>query len=136
MSGHLQRDISIGNVLMVEKPVKRKVFKIPEEFLVHLSSLEDKSLVAKILELCKQVEELVAKLGISDQCIGFITDGDLAISWKDCFSKGNQENKLVGHFQAVFYAVLMQPIGCAWIHVSDAHNCNRSGGRLLTFSCG
>jgi len=99
LSGYLQRDVSIGNVLMTEQPVKRKAFKVPEGFLAHLSSLEDESLVAKIQALCDRVEQLVAELGISDECIGFITDGDLAISWEDCFSKENQETQSVSHSQ-------------------------------------
>ena len=80
---------------MVEKPVKREAFKIPKEFLAHLSSLGDGLLVAKIQALCGRVEELVAELGISDECIGFIIDGDLATSWKDCFSEENQGTKSV-----------------------------------------
>jgi len=97
LSGYLQRDVSIGNVLMTEQPVKRKAFKVPEEFLAHLSSLEDESMVAKIRALCDRVEQLVAELGISDECIGFITDGDLAMSWNDYFSEEHQEAKSVSH---------------------------------------
>jgi len=82
LSGYLQRDISIGNVLMTEQSVKREKFKVPEGFLIHLLSKND-PFVAKIQVLCNQVEQLVTKLGISDECIGFITDGDLAISWND-----------------------------------------------------
>jgi len=99
LSGYLHRDVSIGNVLMTEQPVKRKAFKVPEEFLAHLSSLKNESLVAKIRTLCDRVDQLVAELGICDECIGFITDGDLAISWEDCFSKENQETKSVSHSQ-------------------------------------
>ena len=35
-------------------------------------------------------------LGISNECTGFITDGDLSIPWRDCFSEENQEIKVVG----------------------------------------
>ena len=52
------------------------MFKVPEGFLAHLSSLEDELLVAKIRALCNRVEQLVAELAIPDECIGFITDGD------------------------------------------------------------
>ena len=83
LSGYLQRDVSIRNVLMAERPVRRKAFKVPEGFLAHLSSLEDELLVAKIRALCNRVEQLVAELGI----------------WKDCFSEENQETKSVGHSQ-------------------------------------
>ena len=84
---------------MTTNPVKRKAFEIPEEFLVHLSSLEDESLVAEIRALCKRVEQLVAELGISDKCIGFIADGDLAMTWEDCFSEENRWNKWVSRFR-------------------------------------
>ena len=97
MSGYLQSDVSIGNVLMTEQPAKRKAFEVPEEFLAHLSSLGDGSLAARILVLCKRVEQLVAELGISDECIGFVADGDLAISWKDCFSEEHRSTKSVSH---------------------------------------
>lgn len=97
LSGYLQRDVSIGNVLMTERPVKGKAFKVPEEFLAHLPSLKDEPLVSKIRALCERVERLVAELGISDECVGFITDGDLAISWEDCFSEENRETKSVSH---------------------------------------
>jgi len=80
---------------MTTTPVERKAFEIPEEFLAHLSSLEDESLVAEIRGLCKRVEQLVAELGISDGCIGFIADGDLAMTWEDCFSEENRWNKWV-----------------------------------------
>jgi hypothetical protein len=35
-SGYLHRDISNGNILIADKPVKRKRFKIPKEFENHL----------------------------------------------------------------------------------------------------
>jgi len=38
----------------------------------------------------------VVGLGISNECTGFITDGDLSIPWRDCFSEENQEIKVVG----------------------------------------
>jgi len=84
---------------MTTNPVERKAFEIPEVFLAHLSSLEDKSLVAEILALCKRVEQLVAELGISDRCMGFITDGDLAMTWEDCSSEENRWNKWVSRFR-------------------------------------
>jgi len=80
---------------MTTTPVERKTFEIPEEFLAHLSSLEDKPLVVEIRALCKRVEQLVAELGIFDKCIGFITDGDLAMTWEDCSSEENRWNKWV-----------------------------------------
>ena len=54
---------------MADEPVKRKEFEIPREFRDHLLSLRDKEAVEGIETLCGQVEGLVEKLGISDQCI-------------------------------------------------------------------
>ena len=81
---------------MTTKAVKRKAFEVPKGFLEHISSIKDKKLVGEIQALCERVEQLVMELGIPDECTGFITDGDLAIPWKDCFSKENQETKFVG----------------------------------------
>ena len=75
---------------MMETPVKGRAFEIPQRFLKGLSSVKDAGLVSEIRVLCERVERLVAELGVSDQCIGFITDGDLALPWMDCFSEENQ----------------------------------------------
>src|ERR1700753_73999 len=91
----MHQDISIGNVLMVTKPVKQREFEVPEQFLEHLSVMEDKEAVSEIRTLCERVKELVVELGISDECTGFVTDGDLAIPWKDCFSEENKKVKWV-----------------------------------------
>jgi len=72
---------------MTEKPIKGKAFEVPEQFLNHLSSIKDKRLADEIQTLCGRVKQLVVELGISDECTGFITDGDLAIPWKNCFSR-------------------------------------------------
>ena len=86
MSGCLHRDLSIRNVLMTTKPVKREAFKVSEKFLEYVSSIKDKKFVGEIQALCERVEQLVVELGVSDECTRFITDRDLAISWKDsCF---------------------------------------------------
>ena len=106
---------------MTEQPVKRKVFKVPEEFLAHLSSLEDELLVAKIRALCNGVEQLVAELGISDECIGFITDGDLAISWEDCFSKENQATQSASHSQ-VFSETVVHEACRAHLNLYHRHS--------------
>lgn len=80
---------------MTANPVKRKVFEVPEKFLEHLSSLKDKKMADKVRALCERVEELVAELGISDECTGFIIDGDLAIPWRESFSGENHVVKWV-----------------------------------------
>ena len=136
LSGYLQRDVSIGNVLMTEQPAKRKAFEIPKEFLAHLSSLGDGPLVTKILGLCKRVEELVAELGISDECIGFMTDGDLAISWKDCFSEEHRNTKSVGRSQVIPKATFDATPGYTRIRVPEADIRGKKRERLPLFACG
>jgi len=95
LSGHLHRDPSLGNVLMTDTPVKRKKFEIPKEFQDHLSSLQDQTTTDAIRELCRKVEELVDAMNISDDCIAFVTDGDLAISWRDYWTKEHRATKSV-----------------------------------------
>ena len=100
LSGHLHRDVSLGNTLMTDEPVGMKKFEIPKEFRDHLESLQNKEAVGRINELCSRVEQLVAQLGISDQCTGFVTDGDLAIPWRDYWNNECRAAKLVSYFYA------------------------------------
>ena len=48
LSGRLHRDISLGTVLMVDGPVRRKEFEIPREFRDHLLPLRPKGAVEGI----------------------------------------------------------------------------------------
>ena len=80
---------------MVDEPVERKTFEIPKEFQDHLEPLQDKKAVGVIKDLCKRVVELVDRLGISEQCTAFITDGDLAVPWRDYWTKDHRWIKLV-----------------------------------------
>jgi len=80
---------------MTDEAVKRKKFEIPKAFENHLSLLQGQTMVDVIRGLCRKVEELVDKLGISDECIAFITDGDLAISWRDYWTEERQVTKSV-----------------------------------------
>lgn len=66
--GFQHRDISIGNVLFLEEPKKTKPL---------LDNLERAS---------PDLRDLIQKLGINDQCHGFIIDGDLAIELKTYFA--------------------------------------------------
>ena len=66
---------------MANEPAERKEFEIPKKFQDHVNSL-DQDAADTIRKLCGRVEALVVKLGISDQCTGFVTDGDLAVSWE------------------------------------------------------
>ena len=80
---------------MVDEPVKMKKFEIPQEFRNHVDSLANK---VEIEQLCERVGELVGKLGISDLCSAFVTDGDLAISWKDYWDRERREAKSASCF--------------------------------------
>ena len=71
------------------------MFEIPKEFQDHLGSLQDKKPVEVIKGLCKRVIELVDGLGISEPCTAFITDGDLAVPWRDYWTKDHRGIKLV-----------------------------------------
>lgn len=84
---------------MTSKPVKRKAFEVPAEFWDNLRLMEDQELTGQIRVLCGQVEALVKKLGISNECTGFITNGDLAIPWNECFSEEPQGTKSVSYPQ-------------------------------------
>ena len=44
LSGYMHGDISIKNVLMVDKPVKQKVFSVPKSFRDDIPLIEDMSL--------------------------------------------------------------------------------------------
>ncbi|KAJ3979152.1 hypothetical protein F5890DRAFT_1642082 [Lentinula detonsa] len=66
------RDLSIGNVLMVDEPIKT------ERFDIHNPNETQK----EILDLCRN-------LGINDHCTGFVIDGDLAVDWDRHFTEEN-----------------------------------------------
>jgi len=85
---------------MTDKLVKGKEFKIPEKFRDHVK-------VADTIEkLCRRVEKLVKELGISGECTGFVTDGDLAISWERYWDKNHRAVKSVSCSHVIWKAVL------------------------------
>ena len=75
-SGYLHRDLNFGNVLTISEAKKR--FEIPKEFFDGLPE----EAAEGIKEQCKEVETLVAELGISNEHSAVITGGDLSISWR------------------------------------------------------
>lgn len=91
------RDISLGNVLMLDKAVKTLKFKV-QRYEADLLPLKDESkdeLVTLLLEqmsmdrtsdIALEVEQLLGDLGISDMCTGFVIDGDMAVDWKTYFT--------------------------------------------------
>ncbi|KAF5383376.1 hypothetical protein D9757_008426 [Collybiopsis confluens] len=70
------RDINIGNVLMVDEPIKTERFQIPNPNKTQ----------KMILDLCK-------KLNISDDCVGFVIDGDMAVNWATYFEEPHTGGK-------------------------------------------
>ena len=102
LSGYLRRDPSLGNILMLSVE-KKKVFEIPEEFLSHLSTLENKEenkkkneeVVEKIKENCEAIRELVVKMEIPNNPCAVIEDGDLAVAWEEYLGAGRRKGKSV-----------------------------------------
>jgi len=81
---------------MTDEPAERKEFEIPKEFQDHVDSLgQDEA--DTIGGLCRRVEGLVVKLGTSNQCTGFVTDGDLAISWDNYWDNERRAAKSVSY---------------------------------------
>ena len=91
---------------MTETPVKGKAFTVPQKFLDDLPSLEDRSLESAIVGLCAKVEQLVAELGISDEYTGFVIDGDLSRTWRDCIADGGRGIIFVSRARAIPIVVL------------------------------
>ena len=99
LSGYLHRDLSLGNVLMLSVG-KEKGFEIPEEFITHLTTLENKEAVEEIKEQCKGIQEIVAQMKIPNKPCAVIGDGDLAVCWEKYFSTGRRKGKSVSHSPA------------------------------------
>ncbi|KAF9068184.1 hypothetical protein BDP27DRAFT_1422217 [Rhodocollybia butyracea] len=64
------RDLSIGNVLMVDEAIQSKPFETSNPNEVQ----------TEILKIC-------GELKIDTQCHGFVIDGDMAVDWRNYFSK-------------------------------------------------
>ena len=90
--GFLHRDISIGNTLMLEPPLKLD----PSELFL----LGNKDEV-KLNEYIKQLEETVKKMGLSEECHGFVIDGDMAASLDGYFTPRKTGEIYVGVFDDV-----------------------------------
>lgn len=121
---------------MTANPVKRKAFEVPESFLDHLSTLKDKEMAGETRALCKRVKQLVVELGISDECTGFIIDGDLAVPWKESFSGENHGVKWVSCSRLPFETAPDAVTGHLRILVPEPRHCNSLGRGVPTFSSG
>ncbi|KAJ6543851.1 hypothetical protein B0H19DRAFT_1308661 [Mycena capillaripes] len=106
-SGFMHRDISIGNVLLVEgEAVSDRPFSIQAEISTSLwppapldattaalgnMAIEESGTPSKFpAHFAEEIRILVANLGIKDKFIAFTTDGDMAAKWKTYFD--NQHN--------------------------------------------
>ena len=92
--GYLHRDISIGNVVMVDDAVTTQAFGIlktegqnvtVEGIAEALQALKTDSSVKATLE--DKLTAALHDLGITDKCLGFVIDGDMAIKMDDYFNK-------------------------------------------------
>ncbi|KAJ3995066.1 hypothetical protein F5050DRAFT_1713202 [Lentinula boryana] len=91
------RDLSIGNVLMVDEPIKTERFDIPNP----------NETQREILELCR-------KLDINDQCTGFVIDGDMAVTWKSYFTEEHLGTKSgTSEFMS---SMLLNPLNKNYMH--------------------
>ena len=114
---------------MTDEPVKMEKFEIPKKFHDHLSSLQDQKTVEVVKGLCRQVEENVVRLGISDQCTAFITDGDLAISWEDYWTEERRAAKSVSRFEVIQNAALKA------VHRAHSSSCPGRSSMLKETTC-
>jgi len=82
--GSLHRDISIGNVLMLDPPVKTKPFAevAPEQRMQQLRLREGSELANHV----NLVEEMIQKLGSPNMCCGSVIDGDMAARLEGYFT--------------------------------------------------
>ena len=92
--GYLHRDISIGNLVMMEDAVTTKAFRI-------LKKEGENATVENITEALQDLKidsssnatwedklsAALLELGISDKCQGFVIDGDMAIKMSDDYFK-------------------------------------------------
>ena len=92
--GYLHRDISIGNVVMVDDAVTTQAFGIlknegqnvtVEGIAEALQALKIDSSTKATLE--DRLKDALCDLGITDKCHGFVIDGDMAIKIADYFNK-------------------------------------------------
>ena len=93
--GYLHRDISIGNLVMMEDAVTTKPFEILKKESTNATTVEDITNALQDLKVDSSANatwesELTAALNdlkITDKCHGFVIDGDMAIKMDDYFNK-------------------------------------------------
>ena len=100
--GYLHRDISIGNVAMMEDAVTTKAFGILKEegWNTTVEGMTEELQKLKIDSSAKATWEnkLIASLhdlGVTDKCHGFVIDGDMAINMVDYFNEEHPGSRSV-----------------------------------------
>jgi hypothetical protein len=106
-SGFMQRDISIGNVLLAVGDARSKEpFSITGDILNPLwppsssdaalhSRMEFKKSETSASQIASEIMVLVGQLEIKDTFIAFVTDGDMAANWKTYFNDERNQIKSV-----------------------------------------
>ena len=91
--GFLHRDISIGNALMLDPPVKMEPFakETLEQRMAQLRLRE-----TKLADHVALLEKMIDELGSPDMCRGFFIDGDMAAPLEDYFTERRMGEKSVG----------------------------------------
>ena len=91
--GFLHRDVSIGNTLMLDPPVVVKPFETRtiEELMTRLS-LQYEDELATHADL---LGDMIMKMGMVDECRGFVIDGDMAAPLKDYFTSRDHGERSV-----------------------------------------
>ncbi|KAJ3725692.1 hypothetical protein DFJ43DRAFT_1157426 [Lentinula guzmanii] len=97
VKNYQHRDLSIGNVLMVDEPIKTERFDIPNP----------NETQREILDLCRE-------LGIDDQCTGLVIDGDMAVNWESYFTEEHVGTKSgTSEFMS---SALLDPLNKNYVH--------------------
>ena len=100
--GYLHRDVSIGNVVIVEDAVTTQAFGILKN-KDRNAKLEDITKALQVLKIHSFVKATfedkltvaLAGMGITDKCLGFVIGGDLAIKMIDYLNKEHSGSRSV-----------------------------------------
>ena len=99
--GYHHRDISIGNIVMVDEAVKTKLFEIIKTDTKQDDDATDIAEMFKALKINPSTTwdgKLLATLkdlGISNMCRGFLIDGDMAIKMAGYFDGERNDSRSV-----------------------------------------
>ena len=98
-SGFQHRDININNVLMLDTriPMAKLQYVQTDQPDVEVA-LEN---IPNIKELVDELTALIKDLGISEECSGFVIDGDMAIDLKEYFQSSHDGSRSVS--ESMFY---------------------------------